>query len=620
MDAKRQLKRNVTDAMIDISEGGPPLPTPRVLDWGGAAVCEQGPDCTGLLDGTPRCLPPVFGFGNRLERSNTLLLTSPAPGAPPMPWLPMGFPTKDSPMLGSMDPPLQPPPWKRPSLSAAAFAAAAVPATPSAPSSPLMRRPLGSPRATPRRLDLSEAALATPKRLLTPRVSWSEMAARSQESLDGDAAPGSPSTPCVRLRVRSPQTMRKQRDQRDYLAADDALDSPNFRLGQQSEGRLEREFCDVTAIGRGQFSTVYRARNCIDQAVYAVKKTTQIARQQPQQAQLREVFALANVSMEAENCPNIVRYFSSWFEDGRLHIQTELCEGSLRDRLARRGRSGRPRLGAAITGGECQEELRFATPEIVQVVRDVANGLNVLHGCNFVHLDIKPDNILVSRNRREQECYKIADLGLAVAALDSGCDDICEGDCRYLAKEVLRGDLSALPKADVFALGLVGLELATNPKPLPCNGEGWHRLRDGGLDPGELAPLAEPLVELIVQMIRAKPADRPSAATISSHPTIVPEDGLEAMSRKMKQQAAETEKAKSLANAYFQELIELKQKELLGRSAPSSRDPPRGCEVSATLALGQLSSDFSSSLGSTRCAATAGSKFGRGVRRGKTFG
>ena len=41
-------------------------------------------------------------------------------------------------------------------------------------------------------------------------------------------------------------------------------------------------------------------------------------------------------------------------------------------------------------------------------------------------------------------CYKIADLGLAAAAMGTGCDDITEGDCRYLAKEVLRGAATAL--------------------------------------------------------------------------------------------------------------------------------------------------------------------------------
>ncbi|CAK8988663.1 unnamed protein product [Durusdinium trenchii] len=172
---------------------------------------------------------------------------------------------------------------------------------------------------------------------------------------------------------------------------------------------------------------------------FQVKKTTKIS-EGLRQTELREVFALANVSMEAAGCPYIVRYFSSWLEDGRLHVQTELCHCSLRDRL--------------------NERMAWATPsfsenELLEVLRHVASGLQVLHSLGFVHLDIKPDNILVSRN--EQGCYKIADLGLAAAAIGTGCDEITEGDCRYLAKEVLRGDLRDLTKADIFSLGLAYL-------------------------------------------------------------------------------------------------------------------------------------------------------------------
>merc|ERR1719486_1645792 len=113
-------------------------------------------------------------------------------------------------------------------------------------------------------------------------------------------------------------------------------------------------------------------------------------------------------------------------------------------------------------------------------------GLSVLHTKNLVHLDVKPENVLVkqvlatpSRPGMSSKIHKIADLGLATAAIGSGCDEISEGDSRYLAREVLRGDFANLTKADVFSLGLLCYELATNPKELPCNGDEWHRLREG---------------------------------------------------------------------------------------------------------------------------------------------
>jgi len=349
----------------------------------------------------------------------------------------------------------------------------------------------------------------------------------------------------------------------------------------QNDGRFAREFCGVTVIGKGQFSTVYRAQHRIDQCLYAVKKTTRISRGL-RRAQLREVFALANVSMEEEGCPNIVRYYSSWMEDGRLHIQTELCECSLRDRMAQRRRKE-------------PSDPAFSPTEIVKVLQHVANGLKVLHSCGFVHLDIKPDNILVSRNQRENGRYKIADLGLAAAAIGSGCDDISEGDCRYLAREVLRGNLSDLPKADVFSLGLLLYELSTNPKPLPCNGEEWHRLREGHLELDLLSHLPEPLLALLQSMVHALPAERPSCDGIARHPAVAPDDGPLAVEELMRQRAVaaeknrqlalEAEKNKRLADTYWQEIKNLKRLELLnGGNRPSP--PPDAIAVAGAAAGG----------------------------------
>lgn len=413
----------------------------------------------------------------------------------------------------SMEPPTQPPPWKKPSF--------------------------GLPRA--------QAPQLSPQRMLMPRVSWSGIVSHSQESLEDE--PGmlhSPRTPAIRLRrIHTPPPRSVFHKQRP-LSDDEESD--------KNEGRFDREFCGVEAIGKGQFSTVYRAQNRIDKCVYAVKKTTQIARKKQRQAQLREVFALANISMEAEGCPNIVRYFSSWVEDGRLHIQTELCECSLRDRLMQRRR-------------EAPADPRYQEPEVVEVIRDVANGLSVLHSCGFVHLDIKPDNLLVSRNPREKGRLKIADLGLAAAAMGTGCD-ITEGDCRYLAKEVLRGDLSNLPKADVLALGLVCYELTINPKPLPPNGEEWQSLRRGRLEVSLMSPLSSHLIELLSSMVHPLAAERPACQDIKNHHSVAIAQGdalevVKALEEEVSKSRAEAARNKRLADQYWQEMMQMKRQELL---------------------------------------------------------
>eukprot|EP00435_Cladocopium_sp_Y103_P011271 s1951_g2.t3 len=277
-----------------------------------------------------------------------------------------------------------------------------------------------------------------------------------------------------------------------------------------------------------------------------VKKTTRISKGL-RQTELREVFALANVSMEAAACPYIVRYYSSWLEDGRLHIQTELCRCSLRDRLNER---------------KAWPVASFTENEVLEVLRHVAAGLQVLHSLGFVHLDIKPDNILVARS--DEGCYKIADLGLAAAAMGTGCDDITEGDCRYLAKEVLRGHLRDLPKADVFSLGLVLYELAINPRGLPSNGPEWQMIRER-LEVQILSQLSQNMQLLLQEMACANKELRPTCeALLQRVGNSTPEmKALEEENRRCREEAARN---KQRADSYWQEIVQMKKQELLTTS------------------------------------------------------
>jgi len=143
-------------------------------------------------------------------------------------------------------------------------------------------------------------------------------------------------------------------------------------------------------------------------------------------------------------------------------------------------------------------------------------GLGELHSQDIVHLDIKPGNILKGKNNN----YKLGDLGMArfLAKITEDIN-IPEGDCRYLAKELLSRDmLSFLPdlkKSDIFSLGITAYELITLSA-LEKNGPAWRALRDGSFEyPPEVeAVYSAEILSIIRRMLSANTDDRPSAAEL----------------------------------------------------------------------------------------------------------
>ena len=124
----------------------------------------------------------------------------------------------------------------------------------------------------------------------------------------------------------------------------------------------------------------------------------------------------------------------------------------------------------------------------------------------------------VQRQRKQRMAsFKIGDLGLVTHS--QAAKQVYEGDCRYLARELLYEDVEKdLTKSDVYALGMTIVEVMRG-SPLPKNDEDWHRIRD---DPtGQVVMQLQQqrhyspaLCHLVRCMISAEAGDRPSAAAI----------------------------------------------------------------------------------------------------------
>ncbi|KAJ0060597.1 hypothetical protein NL108_016586, partial [Boleophthalmus pectinirostris] len=198
--------------------------------------------------------------------------------------------------------------------------------------------------------------------------------------------------------------------------------------------------------------------------------------------------------------PHILKFVAAWEECGRLFIQTELCNTSL------------------LLHAENQPP-GLDEPAAWNYLCDLLSALEHLHSHGFVHLDLKPANVLVTESGR----LKLADFGLLFqfkknVGEQTVKEDMQEGDPRYMAPELLQGEYG--PAADVFSLGVSILELACNLE-VPNGGEGWQQLRQGCLPAeftsGSLSPEFQTVLKL---MLTPEPSKRPTVSELLSLPCV----------------------------------------------------------------------------------------------------
>ncbi len=100
---------------------------------------------------------------------------------------------------------------------------------------------------------------------------------------------------------------------------------------------------------------------------------------------------------------------------------------------------------------------------VAQILIDVASALEHIHECGYMHLDVKPENILVSRNA----AVRVVDFDLAQPISDKPRKITKNpGTPAYMAPEQLSGQ-PIDQRVDVFAFGVAAYELLTNQKPFP---------------------------------------------------------------------------------------------------------------------------------------------------------
>jgi beta-lactam-binding protein with PASTA domain/tRNA A-37 threonylcarbamoyl transferase component Bud32 len=198
-----------------------------------------------------------------------------------------------------------------------------------------------------------------------------------------------------------------------------------------------RRYEVVARIAQGGMAIVYRGHDRHLDRVVAIKvPRPEFARDRGFSEQFRrEARTAARLSH-----PNVVAVYDSGEERGLPWIVMEHVSGrTLREVLDDQGRLS-PETTAELLG-------------------PVADALDHAHHAGVVHLDVKPENLLLT-----SETVKVADFGLVRAAAQRGHGQALAATVHYCAPEVLRGGVVD-GRADVYALGVVAWECVSGRPP-----------------------------------------------------------------------------------------------------------------------------------------------------------
>ncbi|KAJ1323174.1 calcium/calmodulin-dependent protein kinase I [Microdochium nivale] len=255
----------------------------------------------------------------------------------------------------------------------------------------------------------------------------------------------------------------------------------------------------VKYLGGGAFGNVYQQQCQSGAAANTVRAVKHVSKRYSKLSE-RELMAL--ITFSDMRIPEYANHFVSclgWFEDTEhLYIAMEFMEH-----------------------GDLQRYISntvLSEPEAVQIVLQVAKGLQCMHQKGYVHRDLKPLNILVSRPGPVWH-VKIADFGLSKNLDGTALGTHGIGTNGYVAPEQLddRAD-SYTPAVDVFALGCIAYCLRTGRPPFQSPWPLMEYVRDPRCFPIEpLDDSSAKCARFIQSTMAARPGDRPSVEAILGH-------------------------------------------------------------------------------------------------------
>ena len=198
----------------------------------------------------------------------------------------------------------------------------------------------------------------------------------------------------------------------------------------------------VEKVGTGGMADVYRAMDHRLNRYVAVKI---LKNEYSEDTKFVTKFRQEAKAVACLSHPNVVAVYDVGEEQGMHFIVMEFVEGiTLKSYIEKKG--------------------KLSVREAVGIGIQIASGLEAAHNSHIIHRDIKPQNILISRDGTA----KVTDFGIAKAASSNTITASAMGSVHYISPEQARGGFSD-EKSDVYSLGVTMYEMLSGT--LPFTGE-----------------------------------------------------------------------------------------------------------------------------------------------------
>jgi serine/threonine protein kinase len=264
---------------------------------------------------------------------------------------------------------------------------------------------------------------------------------------------------------------------------------------QQTKYKRIGSYIVMEQIGKGQYSSVFRAKHVSSGDAVAIKTFERNDENSMAHAE-NEIQFLRSI----EACRNVVNLHCVLASPNRVYVVEELAaKEDLFERVSR-SLNGLPE--------------RMAAAYFSQLV----DAVGFIHSKDIIHWDIKPENCLLS----SLDCVLLSDFGLATSQVGARSVALPRGTAHYVAPEVLDGNVDDPFKVDIWSCGVVLFFLLTGERPFEGSSDVaiFTAIRIGKLDfPDHVSSCAASLIEA---MLSQDPYSRPSVAQIKSHSFLCP--------------------------------------------------------------------------------------------------